>query len=219
MIADTETTGVTLRDRMVELAWVTIDEDLQVLDRVHSLIDPEIPIPPGASGVHGITDADVSGAPTAAEFFQYIYGSRITGDVVLIGHNVAFDKKFLAPYIDHVAGEICTLRLSRVAFPDAPDKKLSTLMYYLGLTRGDKHRAAGDVETTLDLLRKIVEKLGKTLPELVVESAKPIPVTSLPFGKYKGKPLAEVPRSYFKWLLEQDNVDPDVRAAIGALRA
>jgi exodeoxyribonuclease X len=37
--------------------------------------------------------------------------------------------------------------------------------------------------------------------------------THMPFGKHKGIPIAEVPRDYARWLLDQPNVDPFVRRA------
>jgi uncharacterized protein (DUF3820 family) len=37
------------------------------------------------------------------------------------------------------------------------------------------------------------------------------------FGKHKGTPLAEVPKDYVRWLLDQPNVDPYVRQAFEIL--
>jgi exodeoxyribonuclease X len=37
------------------------------------------------------------------------------------------------------------------------------------------------------------------------------------FGKHKGLPLAEVPKDYVRWLLDQTNVDPFLRQAFMAL--
>jgi hypothetical protein len=60
------------------------------------------------------------------------------------------------------------------------------------------------------------------------EPASPAPRTSTPadsppgtvivrFGKHKGKPVTEVPASYWEWWLKQDgNKDPDVLAAVEA---
>ena len=43
--------------------------------------------------------------------------------------------------------------------------------------------------------------------------------THMTFGKHKGLPLAEVPRDYVRWLLDQQNVDQYVRQAFMALNA
>lgn len=220
ILGDTETTGPTPKDKVCELAWVELDDNLQVIDRQHSLIDPQMPISAGASGVHGLTNVDVADAPTIEEFFAEVLTVPIhVGEVLLIAHNVAFDKRYLTPHMPNLVGELCTLRLARRVWPDAENHKLSTLMYVLDLVRGTSHRADGDVETTLDLLRKIVDKSGKSLPELAVESMRPLFVNVMPFGKHKGTKLKALPGEYIKWLLKLDNLDRDMRYSLDLVAA
>jgi len=38
----------------------------------------------------------------------------------------------------------------------------------------------------------------------------------MPFGKHKGTPMADVPRDYKAWLLNQPDVDPYLRKALAA---
>lgn len=219
LVADTETTGITPEDRVCEVAWVELDEELQVLDRQHSLIDPQRMISHSASGTHGITNADVIEAPTLDEFFDIILGGTYfaKGDeVCLIAHNADFDKRFLGPYMPIVM-TLCTLRLARRVYPQAENHKLSTLMYALGLTRGKSHSADGDVDTTVDLLFKIVEKTGKTLPDLVAASLEPVWVEKMPFGKHKDMPLKSLPGTYVQWLMKLDNLDRDMRWSLEQL--
>jgi exodeoxyribonuclease X len=219
IVGDTETTGITPEDQVCEVAWVELDEELQVLDRQHSLIDPQRYISHSASGTHGITNADVVDAPTLKEFFDIILGGTYfaPGDkVFLIAHNAAFDARFLGPYMP-IEATLCTLRLARRVYPEVENHKLSTLMYALGLTRGEKHRADGDVDTTVDLLRKIVEKTGQTLPELAAASLEPIWVELMPFGKHKGVPLKALPGTYIQWLMKLDNLDRDMRWSLEQL--
>lgn len=210
ILGDTETTDSTDTARVCEIAWVELNEDLQVIDRQHSLIDPQVPIGASASGVHGITDSDIVDSPTIDEFFQIVLGRRLTGNVMLIAHKVAFDKRFFAPYIDNLVEELCTLRLARRLFPDAPDHKLPTLKYYLKLPKTDSHSADGDVEQTLELLRLCAKEADMTLPQLATFAAMPILVETMPFGKHKGLPLKQVPNGYKTWLLGQTDVDPDL---------
>jgi hypothetical protein len=59
-VFDIESTGTNPRtDRMVELAIIKIMPDGQRLERIDR-INPQMPIPPGAIAVHGITDEDVA---------------------------------------------------------------------------------------------------------------------------------------------------------------
>ena len=57
---DLETTGLDVKnDRIVELALIKVTPQGDVLERVRRY-NPGLPIPPEATAVHGITDADVA---------------------------------------------------------------------------------------------------------------------------------------------------------------
>ncbi|MEP7169936.1 MAG: 3'-5' exonuclease, partial [Bacteroidota bacterium] len=80
---DLETTGVNVgSDRIVEIAVLKVmpDNSRQVkLKRVN----PEMPIPEGASKIHGIYDEDVKEAPTfkeiAHEIANFMEGADLAG--------------------------------------------------------------------------------------------------------------------------------------------
>jgi len=84
-VVDCETTGVEDDDAAVEIAVVRLDDGAEF----SSLVNPGRPIPPVASAVHHLTDADVVGAPHLAnlegELRQFI------GDRTLVAHNAAFE--------------------------------------------------------------------------------------------------------------------------------
>ena len=79
-VADTETTGVNVDDKVVEVGWIEIDENFNIISQVESLIDPERFISPESSGIHGLVNADVENSPTIEEFFSLddpgCYGQR-----------------------------------------------------------------------------------------------------------------------------------------------
>src|SRR5437899_9776245 len=137
-VADTETTGAGPEDKVCELGWIEVDEHFNVLSETQSLIDPQYPISPSASGIHGLTNEDVEHAPTIEEYFSVddpsCYGKKITDPIILIGHRISFDYRFLSPYLN-VTQELCTLRWARKLYPHSDDHKLSTLMFALGLPR------------------------------------------------------------------------------------
>lgn len=222
LVLDTETTGLggPPNAGVCEIAWVEIDAEFNVINTVYSLIDPEMPIGASAAGVHGIMDKDVVDAPTLPEFFGIVKGDPFAGDeIILICHNVPFDEKFVAPFLP-IAHKICTLRCSRRIYPEAPDHKLMTLKFALGLGEGvaDAHSAAGDVGTTLALLKRLAQDTGLDLKGLVDLSNSPMPVTKISFGKHKGKKLSELPSDYVDWLLNKaDNLDSDLRVALTKL--
>jgi DNA polymerase III epsilon subunit family exonuclease len=57
----------------------------EILDRFHTLVNPYRPISPGATKVHGYTDADVSAAPQFAAVWPPF--RAFIGDDILIAHN------------------------------------------------------------------------------------------------------------------------------------
>jgi exodeoxyribonuclease X len=212
LVCDTETTGVEEDDKVVEVGWLEIDEHFNVIREVESLIDPERFISPESSGVHHLVNADVENSPTIEEFFGLddpsCFGSKIEDPVVLIGHRIAFDHRFLKPYMPNIVQELCTLRWVRRLYPESGNHQLSTMIYALNLPRSTgAHRVMADVMTAFHLTKHLCERTGMTLRELAQASAPPFEMAKMPMGKHKGDAFADVPSSYFRWM--QGNMDLD----------
>lgn len=216
-VLDTETTGVEDDDKVVELGWVEIDSEFNVLNQRESLIDPQRVIAPEASAVHGLVLEDLQNSPTIEEFFSVdgpsCYGQKITDPVVLIGHRISFDTRFVKPYVTNIVQELCTLRWFRRLYPSSGNHQLQTAIYALGLPRSEAaHRVMGDVMSAYHLCRHICERTGLNLRELTEASAEPMEVQYIPFGKHKGEKLVDVPTGYLKWMLNtMDGLDADLK--------
>lgn len=214
IVADTETSGMSRDDGICQLAFVEVNPDLEVIAEWDGLIDPEAPITPGAQGVHGISDEDVKFAPTMQEamdaFLIPQFGSF--DDILLSCHNIPFDSRFLRPYWG-ITNTFCTLKASRKVFPNAPDHKLRTLQFYLGLREGisEAHSAKDDVAILLLLLRKLIEESGMDLFDLVGYHIRPQKVTHMPWGKHVGMALTDLPFGYKNWLLALPDLDDNLR--------
>lgn len=83
ILLDLETTGTSIQhDRIIQIAVIKIDMD-SVREKKTHLINPGIPIPPGATEIHGITDAMVAGKPMFKEiakaFKDYCSGCDLGG--------------------------------------------------------------------------------------------------------------------------------------------
>lgn len=206
IVLDTETSG--LKDAGVcEIGWFELAPDATVIEQVESLIDPERPITPSASSVHGIVDEDVENSPTLEEFFSLdsdgCYGKRLVGDpVIFCGHKTAFDLPFVQPYIDGPVLEICTLRWFRSLYPFSDSHTLGTAVYSLGLPRDHRnaHRVLSDVTDAYNLLLHIMQRTGLSLHELALKSQEPMLVHFIPFGKHRGEAFSDIPRSYLNWV-------------------
>lgn len=215
LVLDTETTGVDEDARVVEIAWIELDANLDEIQRIRSLIDPEMPIPPSAMGVHHITDEMVENEPTLNEFFDKLRPIDLAPNdrVVLIAHNAQFDQRFVEDFLP-ISETVCTLRLARYFWPDAPDHKLQTLRYHFKF-RGKQgaHGALSDCETTVSLLHHMLK--DETLDSLCSLCRGALPMLRMPFGKYKGELIGDVPRGYRTWLLGQE-IDIDLWTALKA---
>lgn len=218
IIGDTETAS--LQGGICDIALIEIDENLNVLWEVESLIDPERPISPSASAIHHITDDMVTHEPTLSEFMGLHNHPLACDDLVIIGHNIQFDCRMLAAVMPPQYQKLCTLKLARTLWPDNENHQLQTLRYQFKLDAGTAHRALGDCYAVLSLLRMVAEDKGMNVLGIMDLCRAPLgPDFRLPFGKHKGTKLKDVPRSYVHWMLHKSEMelDPELRQALEAL--
>jgi DNA polymerase III epsilon subunit-like protein len=216
---DTETSGLGEHDAICEFAWAELDDELNILRSHASLIDPECPINPSAAGVHGITNAKVADKPTMQEYLDMVEHPFGEGDhIIAIAHNWPFDKRFVTKHLPHVEHGLCTLKLARKIYTDAPDRKLQTLRYYLELdAEGEAHSALGDVAVLVQLIRRMRQDTQLDLYALFELSNEPVLVDKMPFGKHKGTALKELPANYVQWLLGLPDLSDDLRYSLQQL--
>ena len=80
---DLESTGVSItQDRIVQIGAIKVNPDgTEEIKNV--LLNPTIPIPPGATEIHGISDADVQDKPlfrqVAKSFLGWLSGCDLAG--------------------------------------------------------------------------------------------------------------------------------------------
>lgn len=86
---DTETTGLSATDEIVQIGIV----DSGGATVLNQIIKPTIPIPSGASAIHGFYDPDVAGAPSFKQV--YIQLSTLLAGQVVVAYNMDFDWRML----------------------------------------------------------------------------------------------------------------------------
>lgn len=214
VVLDFETTGLGPTARAVEVAWIEVDRDLRETGRVASLVDPGMPIDPGATDVHGITDEMVAGAPTLEHVIRADHGDPFAaGRTLVVAHNAAFDLPFVAPYCDEV-DSLCTMRLARYLYPELRNHRLQTVCEHVGVPLGEAHRALGDVEMCLALARSMADECGG-LDGLLECSEVALREMRMPFGKHRGALISELPSSYVRWMRETiGDLDGDLAACL-----
>lgn len=153
IILDFETTGISPEHgaRTTEVAAVRV-ENGHITDRYQSLMNAGAWIPPFIEDLTGISNAMIRKAPPVAQVMHEL--AAFIGEVPLVAHNAAFDRKFLDAELARVGlrrkqDMLCSLLLARRLFPDAPNHKLGTLVSHIGLQfQGRAHRALADAEMT-----------------------------------------------------------------------
>ena len=159
---DIETTGLSpFVAKIVELSGVKFRLSDGSFSEFSTLVNPECPIPPQVTAIHGITNKMVAGKPVVADVLPKFFNWVGSENVVMAAHNAGFDVSFLKFAIarqqlpvprHHV---IDTLSLARRLVQEMPNYKLSTLVELLGLTYGEHHRALADSHHVRNLLQHI----------------------------------------------------------------
>jgi DNA polymerase-3 subunit epsilon len=166
VVLDLETTGGSpANDRITEVGAVKVRGG-EVLGTFHTLVDPEIPIPPLISALTGITD----GLVAAAEPIQVVLPCLVEflGGAVLVAHNASFDRRFIQANLERHGYQrlanrvVCTARLARKLLPrdEVPNVRLATLAAYLGAAVAPCHRALTDAKATVDVFHGLLERAG-----------------------------------------------------------
>ena len=167
VMIDFETTGLSpdMGDRITEVAALRIVGG-RVVERYVSLINCNARIPSFITGLTGITQAMVDGAPPVAQVLPRLL-DFIGGDA-LSAHNASFDEKFLCAESARLGltpahqGLVCSLKLSRRVFPGLASYKLGLLSGQLGIRfKSAAHRAESDAEVAAQVLIHIGHHLGR----------------------------------------------------------
>lgn len=213
---DAETTGLDPKQgaAICELGWTDVslskDGSISVGRPQSILVNPGHKIPPEMSAIHHIVDADVAMAPKFDDAFAPLLKDGT--DIVFAAHRAKFEQLFITAPLNW----ICTWKVAVTLAPNAPAHNLQTLRYWLNLAvdRDDAeppHRAGPDSYICAHLVARMMAKL--TVTEMVRISSGPVILPKLHFGMHVGKPIAEVPESYWDWVLGPKGItdDEDVR--------
>lgn len=159
-IVDIETTGgQPHQDKITEIA-IFIHDGEKVVDKYHTLINPERPIPFFITQLTGIKDDMVQDAPKFYEVAKDIV--EFTEGKVFVAHNVRFDYSFIKKEFADLGftfqrKTLCTVRLSRSLMPGLPSYSLGKLCQSIDIPLSQRHRAIGDAEATAILFDRLIK--------------------------------------------------------------
>lgn len=173
---DVETTGLSNRDEIIELAVALIEFDpdtgevTQILDSYSGLREPSVSIEKGAANIHGISRSELKG--------KRIDLRRVSNLLLqanfFVAHNAPFDRRFLKKLIPEVesATWLCTMNGIDWKSKGFESKSLKNLITDHNIAQEQIHRAEQDVVASIDLVSK-KNKEGKTyLHELIINHFK-----------------------------------------------
>lgn len=225
VIFDLETTGIsTSKDRIVEIFMIKIMPNGDRID-YYSRFNPEIPISPQATAVHGISNEDVKDEPTfkqkSAEIHLFINQCDFAGF-----NSNKFDFPML---VEELYRAEIDFDISKCKFIDAqrifhimePRNLAAAYKFYCNESLENAHSAKADTEATWNIIQAQLgkyENLENNIDYLhkfsgqsnfvdlagrLIYNEKQQVVFN--FGKHKGKTFETVMKedpSYYEWMMK-----------------
>ena len=226
IVVDTETSDLPERGgQLLELAWMTLkDPDWKITSAYETYVQYSGPIDPRAQASHHIrADCLIAerGAITREKAIIHLL-NEIEPDSYIVAHNVDFDSKLL-PEVSRPW--VCTYRISKHIWPEAPAHSNQVLRYWLGvkpdlsmapsIKSRQPHQALYDVATTVGILQKMLEQHSPE--ELYKITVGPHLLKAITFGKHKGTNFTDIPIDYLMWLRGQPELERDLKFTLDSI--
>jgi len=159
---DIETTGSNFeRDRITEIGIKTLANN--EVSEWESLLDPETYIPQNIQRLTGISPAMLAGKPNFNEVANQLK-NELTGKI-FVAHNARFDYGFIKASFKRIDMDfrpkvLCTVKLSRLLFPQQARHNLDSIIAAHNLVVSSRHRAMGDADLLLQFWRVCENTVG-----------------------------------------------------------
>jgi DNA polymerase-3 subunit epsilon len=166
VVLDLETTGMNIvTDRIVEIALLKINIDGSEEEKLMR-INPEMPIPPEASAIHGISDEDVKDKPTFKEvaktLAKFIEGCDLCGfnsnrfDIPLLA------EEFLRADVDIDFKKHKFIDVQAIFHKMEKRTLAAAYKFYCNKELVDAHSAMADTKATYEVLKAQLDMYKET---------------------------------------------------------
>lgn len=160
LILDTETTGLSTNDEVIQVGIIDLDGNVLL----NTLVRPTVPIAPEARSVHGITDEILADAPDFSDLYGPIAG--LLRNRYVLAYNADFDRRLLEqtcatyglpPF--EVAEWGCVIERYADFWGEGSkaghykSQSLSTACDQQGISVDGHHEAVQDCQLTLELIK------------------------------------------------------------------
>ena len=227
VIFDLETTGInTSKDRIVELYMIKVQPDGARTD-LYQRYNPEIPIPPEITAIHGISDADVASEPffkdKANELNQFLMNCDFAGF-----NSNKFDfpmlvEEFYRAGIDFEVSKRKFIDAQKIFHLMEPRNLSAAFKFYCSKELNNAHSAKADTEATWEIIQSQLDRYTSLEPNIeylhkfsgqnnladlagrLLYNDKQEVVFN--FGKHKGKRVEDVFKTdygYYDWMMQGD---------------
>lgn len=231
---DLETTGLNVsKDRIVELALLRFHPDAEVDERVRRF-NPGIPIPPEASGVHGITDKDVADkapfAVSARSLAKLLDGCDLAGFNVRQFDLPMLTAEFKRANVPFETRDRRIIDVKQIFHREEPRDLIAAASFYLERNHTEAHTALDDTHTTAEVFSAQIQRYDNLPRELdglhdYCDAVAPYRtelerwfhdrggVLYFSKGKHSGRSLPDVAAAapdYLRWMMGADDMDAEV---------
>jgi len=224
---DLETTGInTSKDRIVELSYLKIFPDGKKESHTWR-VNPQMPISPQATAVHGITDEDVKDCPPFQDLARTL--AKLLEDCDLAGFNLnRFDvpllaEEFLRAGVDVDLSKRKCIDVLTIFHKMEPRNLIAAYRFYCGKELADAHQAEQDTLATYEVLTAQLERYPDLPNDVEALSAYSSFTNNVDFagrmifnengeevfnfGKYKGQLVVNALKrdpGYYSWIMQGD---------------
>ena len=222
VVFDLETTGVdTANDRIVQIAYEILDENLKKVTSFEIKINPGVDIPKGASDVHGITNDMVKDAPPfkaiAHELYKAIVGKHLGGYNIINFDVPMLYNEFQRCGITYPTPDVKMIDSFKIFCLNNRRDLQSAHRYYTGKGFDDAHDALSDCTATSRILKRQLmmhDELpndGDGIQDYAMQGKKIVDINNkvhmneegfvcFSFGKHRGEKVIDN-KSYASWMV------------------
>ncbi|MDI9605984.1 MAG: 3'-5' exonuclease [Bacteroidota bacterium] len=225
---DLETTGLnTTRDRIIEVSLLKVYPNGKEEVKTRRL-NPEMPIPPESTAIHGITDEDVKDCPTFKQIAKSL-ADQLEGCDLAGFNSSRFDvpmlaEEFLSAGVDFDMSRRKFIDVQIIYHRREPRTLEAAYAFYCNKQLDNAHSAESDTRATYEVLKSQLDHYPDLVNDIdalskeyssfndnvdlagrMIYDEKGVEVFN--FGKHKGKPVEEVLKnepSYYAWMMDGD---------------
>ncbi|ADU66891.1 3'-5' exonuclease [Desulfurispirillum indicum] len=142
---------------------VVVVENRQIVRQYARLIRPEpMRFASFNTAVHGLTAADVAGAPVFGELWPEI-AADIVSAPLLVAHNTSFDMSVLQHCLRssgiaaNIPDAVCSCRMAKKLLPQLVNHKLNTLCKHFGIPL-NHHDALSDAQAAARIILELYQE-------------------------------------------------------------